>query len=287
MTLRNYVPAIHIHPILLVFIAISFFTGTFVELFIILAIVLIHELGHYTMATLFKWRIRSIMLWIFGGVMDTDEHGNRPLREEMLVTIAGPFQHILIYGIIWLIAVNELLPSSIILLMVHYNTLILLFNLIPIWPLDGGKFLFLLLSSFLAYRTAYNRTLLISLIFCSIFLLLQLFVFPFTLSSVLLILFLLKENRMDWKQRYYVFMRFLIKRYQGETPIKGIRSIVVSCENSLMDVFSRFHREREHAIYIKFPGDNRKTIAEKDCLQHFFYEKQFDKSIGEIARYLD
>ncbi|MEN1970476.1 site-2 protease family protein [Lentibacillus sp. N15] len=287
MTRHNYLPAIHIHPILLVFIAISFVTGTFTELMIILSIVLIHELGHYTMAKVFKWRIRSIMLWIFGGVMDTDEHGNRPILEEILVTIAGPLQHVLIYGIIQIIAMNELFPSSVIIIMVHYNTLIMLFNLLPLWPLDGGKILFLLLSSFLAYRTAYHSVLVISFVVCLVFLVLQLFIFPFTLSSFLLFLFLLKENRMDWKQRYYVFMRFLLKRYQGDTPINGIRSIVVSCENSMLDVFARFHRNQKHAIYIEFPGDKRKTIAENDCLRQFFYEKQYNKTIGEIASYAD
>ncbi|MTW84199.1 stage IV sporulation protein FB [Virgibacillus dakarensis] len=285
MTVHKYLPAVHIHPILLVFIAISFFTGTFVELFVILSIVLLHEFGHYTMALLYKWRIRSIMLWIFGGVMDTDEHGNRPLREEMLVTIAGPFQNIILYGIIFVVSAGEVLPPSIITMLLHYNTLILLFNLLPIWPLDGGKFLFLLLSSLLPYQKAYHSVIIVSLLACTSLLLLQLFVFPFTLSSFLLILFLLKENRMDWKQRYYVFMRFLLNRYQGSAPVKGIRSIVVPYDCTLMDVFAHFHREKRHSIYIQFPENQRKLIEENDCLQRFFYDKQYNKPIGEIARY--
>ena len=86
---------------LIVFI-ISFMTGTFMELSIILLIVLIHELGHYAMSQVFKWRVESIMLWVFGGVMRTDEHGNSTIFEEALVTIAGPFQHVTIYIVLYI-----------------------------------------------------------------------------------------------------------------------------------------------------------------------------------------
>src|SRR5699024_11983500 len=60
----------------------------------LLSIVLFHELGHYGAAKFFKWRIKGIMLWIFGGVMDTDEHGNKPFHEDIIVTVAGPLQHL-------------------------------------------------------------------------------------------------------------------------------------------------------------------------------------------------
>src|SRR5699024_6932825 len=97
MTTSRILPPIHIHPILIIFIIISFVTGTFLQLFIILSIVLFHELGHYGAGKFFKWRIKGIMLWIFGGVMDTDEHGNRPFHEDIIVTVAGPLQHLYIY----------------------------------------------------------------------------------------------------------------------------------------------------------------------------------------------
>src|SRR5699024_4603673 len=128
-TILKHMPSIHIHPILMVFIAIAFITGTFMELTIILAIVFIHELGHYSMGQLFKWRIRGIMLWIFGGVMDTDEHGNRPIHEEVLVTIAGPFQHIVIYVVVFFVSSANLLPASVLELIIYYNTAIFIFTI--------------------------------------------------------------------------------------------------------------------------------------------------------------
>ena len=50
-----------------------------------------------------------------------------------------------------------------------YNLMILLFNLFPIWPLDGGKLVFLLLSLKNPFPDAHRLTLLISTLFLSLF----------------------------------------------------------------------------------------------------------------------
>ncbi|MFA1822547.1 site-2 protease family protein [Virgibacillus oceani] len=283
--IKNNLKKVHIHPILIVFILISFLTGTFVELSIILSIVLIHEFGHFMMASYFKWRIRRIMLWSFGGVMETDEHGNRPIWEEALVIIAGPFQHLVIYAAIFLISGMQLMPSSVVNLMFYYNTIILLFNLLPIWPLDGGKLLFLFLSSQFPFKSAYHFIILFSMFTSILLLILQLWLLPFTLSALFIMLFLYLENRMEWKHRYFVFMRFLLKRYEGNSSISGITSIVLPHNSSLMEVFSHFKRQKKHAIYVTYPNQKRKMIDETECLRNYFYYKYYNKTMGEIADY--
>src|SRR5699024_8922415 len=141
MTTSRILPPIHIHPILIIFIIISFVTGTFLQLFIILSIVLFHELGHYGAAKFFKWRIKVSMLWIFGCVMDTDELGNKPFHEDIIVTVVCPLQHLFIYLFLFIDSLGQiqLISTPIWDKVFLYNTLILLFNLLPIWPLDGGK----------------------------------------------------------------------------------------------------------------------------------------------------
>lgn len=267
----------------MIFIVISFLTGTFAELIIILTIVLIHELGHYFVARRFNWRIKSIMLWVFGGVMNTEEHGNRPLHEEALVVIAGPLQNVFIYGLIYLLSLNNLLPTSILELAFYYNTAILLFNLLPIWPLDGGKLLFIILSSLLPYRKAYHFVIIFSIILSLFILIVQLIFFDFTLSVFFIMIFLLMENRTEWKHRFFVFIRFLLNRYEGNTSVKSIQPLVVSHQVTLMEVFKRFKRDKKHSIFITFPNNKREFIDEADCLHCYFYEKEYNKKVGEIV----
>jgi stage IV sporulation protein FB len=264
----------------MVFIGISFLTGTFLELSVILAIVLVHELGHYIAARSFKWRIRRIMLWVFGGVMDTDEHGNRPIWQEVIVTVAGPIQHLFIYLIIFFTAQTEWLSPYILETILYYNTAILVFNLLPIWPLDGGKLLLLFLSMKFPYKKAYNNTILFSLIGSGLFVCFQFF--PFTLSSFLIMIFLFMENRKEWKHRHYVFMRFLLNRYEGITQVKKVQPIYVSGKDKLMDVFSLFKRDKKHSIYIQYNENSRLSVDETECLRSYFYDKQLNTPVGEV-----
>src|SRR5690625_2653844 len=125
---------IHLHPLLLLLILLSLLTGTFIQLFIILFIVLIHELGHYLAATYYKWRIDYIMLWVFGGVMKTEESSHRSIKEECIVTLAGPFQHIILFFVLTGLSVCQLLPEPILQQAHYYNGIILMFNLLPIYP---------------------------------------------------------------------------------------------------------------------------------------------------------
>ncbi|MFD1065385.1 site-2 protease family protein [Oceanobacillus locisalsi] len=280
-SLKNAFQLIHFHPILWIFIVISFLTGSFTELTIIFSIVFLHELGHYIAASSFRWRISAIMLWAFGGVMKTDEHGTRPVREEAIVIMAGPFVQVLIYGLLYAMSPFGIIPEYYYELILYYNTIILLFNLLPIWPLDGGKLIFLILTTFLTFKKAYYTTIIASLAICAIIILAQLFFFPFTLSSFLIWLFLIHENRKEWKYRFYVFIRFLLKRYEGGHFVRAIQPIYASSHDSFLDVLARFHREKKHTIYIEYPDKERVSVEDNECLAFYFNERPYRKTIGE------
>ncbi len=78
------------------------------------------------------------MVWPFGGVMETDDFYNRPSKEEFWVVIAGPLQHIWIY-IVLLVMDGYHVEHVFLDQLWIVNTVILLFNLLPVLPLDGGK----------------------------------------------------------------------------------------------------------------------------------------------------
>lgn len=281
MTFHKTLPRIHIHPVLIVFMIIAFLTGTFMELSIILFIVFVHELGHFFMAKKYRWRVRSVTLWVFGGVMDTDEHGSRPNREEFFVTIAGPLQHLWIYLMLFFLFPFFQVPASVAHTVFYYNTVILMFNLMPIWPLDGGKLLFNVLSAVLPFKKAYYRTLLISMVSSFILIIMVLFVLPFNLSAFLVIAFLLYENKADWNKRFYVFIRFLLSRYEGNVVFSSLVPITVNFDRSFMDVFSQFYREKNHPIYIIAPNGAKTMVDEQVCLDYYFRNRQ-NKKIGDV-----
>src|SRR5690625_5700290 len=78
---------IYLHPTFWFLFVLSIMTGMFYHLSIVFVIVTWHELGHFFMAKYFNWQVRKITLWMFGGVMETDEHLNKPLLQQIFFTI--------------------------------------------------------------------------------------------------------------------------------------------------------------------------------------------------------
>lgn len=277
-------PKIHIHPLLMVFIMISIVTGTFINLLIMFVIVLWHELGHYMMARYFNWHIESVVLWVFGGVMKTDEHGTCRLYEDILVTMAGPLQHLFIYLVLLLCDYFNILSPTLLQLAFQYNVIILLFNLLPIYPLDGGKLLFYMMSLFAPFRKAYHFILIFSMCLSIVIIIVKLIYFPFTLSVLLIISFILLENRTEWKNRMFVFRRFLLRRLKKINYEKKIEKLVATEHDLLIHIFSQFKRERTYIIYVKQLNSMRK-LHEYDCLTAFFYDKKLTRKISDLVIY--
>ncbi len=103
--------------------------------------VLLHELGHSVIAMRYKIPVRSITLFIFGGVAQIGAEPPSAMA-EFWIAIAGPvvsFTLAIIFGLLQSI----LTPIAPLLALVKYlayiNAALALFNLIPGFPLDGGR----------------------------------------------------------------------------------------------------------------------------------------------------
>lgn len=103
--------------------------------------VLLHELSHSLVAEHFKIPVRSITLFIFGGVSDI---GAEPptARAEFLMALAGPLMSLVLGGIfvgISRAAASIAVVATIAGVLGYINLLLGVFNLIPGFPLDGGR----------------------------------------------------------------------------------------------------------------------------------------------------
>ena len=105
--------------------------------------VLLHELGHSWVALRNAIPVRSITLFIFGGVAQI---GHVPLSPgvQFRIAIAGPLVSLALaglFGIVWLVARTFPYLAGPTLWLARTNLLLALFNLIPGLPLDGGRVL--------------------------------------------------------------------------------------------------------------------------------------------------
>lgn len=268
---------IHIHPLLWLMLFIGYVTGSFAELLIILTIVSIHELGHLAMAFFFRWRINKVMLWPFGGVMETDEYYSRPNHEEFFVILFGPLQHLWIYAAVYLMKIWGVLPPQILDYALLYNTYLLMFNLLPVWPLDGGKLLFLFLSKYRPFKKAYQAVMIFSAYLIVLLLFLAVLYNWSTLHTIMLACFLLYEIRLEWKRKQFVFLRHLMARKINRRLFKNSKTIIVPPYITVSEAADQFYKGYYHILTIVADHHQKKPIGsveENECLHTMFNHKK-------------
>ncbi len=121
--------------------------------------VLLHELGHSYVALRYGIGISSITLWIFGGVAALDripEEWNR----EFWIAVAGPVVSVAV-GVVCLLSLPFLPAGYPVLLFVVgwlgvVNIVLAVFNLLPAFPMDGGRILRALLARSMPRARATN-----------------------------------------------------------------------------------------------------------------------------------
>jgi stage IV sporulation protein FB len=128
--------------------------------------VLLHEFGHIAMARRFGVRTPDVILLPIGGVARLERMPERP-QQELLVALAGPAVTLAIAALLWLfLATRGAAPSfrateltadgnavHALAQLCVLNVYLLLFNLLPAFPMDGGR----VLRALLALRLGYAR----------------------------------------------------------------------------------------------------------------------------------
>ena len=189
---------------------------------------------------MFRIKVNSINLYPLGGITRLNIDLNVSLYKELLILLGGP-----IFQFNSLILLKYLFPME--LEMINYYFYgILLFNLLPIYPLDGGRILNLLVELFTPYKLSIKISILISY-----FSLLIIFLINSSNNIILMIMFLLVLIIKEEKKIDYIYHKFILERYLNNYRFKKTK-IISNKDN--------FYRNKKHIIRNK----NR-----------YYYEKEY------------
>ena len=227
------------------------------------------------------------MLLPFGGVAEVDEHGNRSLKEELIVTLSGPVQHIWLQAAAFLLSFFGVVSGADYELFTYYNSSFLptlFFNLLPILALlNGGKLLFLLFSYYHSFQQAHHFMLIASTIFLSIYVPFPI-VSPSQLNMWVITTFFVYSLYMEHKQRMYTCIRFLLERYYGkQTTIFRLKPIIVNESDSVYGVLLQFQRGCKHPIIVERDGHKLSELDENELLHAYFADKRTTSTVGDLV----
>jgi Zn-dependent protease/CBS domain-containing protein len=135
---RHYFPAVLTHRF-----AWQYWSLGIVAALLLFASVLVHELGHCLVAMRYRIPIAQITLFIFGGMAQIKREAPTP-KAEFLIAIAGPIVSVVLGLGFWVLAALPGSPPAMVALSEHLrniNLILAIFNLVPGYPLDGGRVL--------------------------------------------------------------------------------------------------------------------------------------------------
>ncbi len=227
------------HILFYIFALICFLTGYFYNFLVFTLIIITHELGHIIGGLICKWPIEKIIIFPLGGLTIFKTKINIPLYQELFVTIMGP-----LFQITFFLIDNQYIKDL--------NLLILLFNLLPILPLDGSKIINTILNKFFSYYNSIIISVFISMVFITAILIYN----KYNLISFLIVIFLIKESLNNYLNKNKFLNKLLLE--------KKLYNLYFNKRKIIKNRY-QFFKNKTHIINI-----NNKYITEKEFLRKTF-----------------
>ena len=234
-----------------IIIALGFvLAGYFSNLIVFTSIIIIHELGHIITGLHFKYKLDKVIIYPYGGMTKFNTIINTNINKDILVAISGVIVQSIYFILITILYTKGYIREYIYNQFTIYNKSILLFNILPIIPLDGSKIINLILSKYLYYNLSNRLTIIISFITIIIILITRIYEYNY---SFIIILGLLMKNIYDfYKNLEYIYNKFILERYLYKITYPK----------------KKMYKNKSHYFYI-----NNQLLKEDDYLRSIYSKR--------------
>ena len=194
-------------------------TGDFKRVILTFLIIIIHETGHLFFLKTFKVSVTKLTIYPFGGLIKTNKLINFSPLKELLISLGGILNQLILYILFFYLYKYSFINTYSYNLFLSINTSLILFNIIPIYPLDGYIILNSLLNLIIPYLKSNIISLIISIITLIIFIL---YSYNNKINSIFVISFLLYKLYNYLKEYKYIHNKFILERSMYDIPYNKI-----------------------------------------------------------------
>jgi stage IV sporulation protein FB len=283
---------IRIHPLFILLLAGAFVAGMFRDALVLFIIVILHELGHAAAANELGYEVERVSLLPFGGVakLRYGDMGFHP-RDEAIVAVAGPFVNLVLALFAFALYIAGIWSEEFYHLVLKLNLWIVVFNMLPGLPLDGGRILRAARSRRIGFESATREAYRVSLLIATVLVCIG----GFALWSghphfgiLVLGVFLLLTAIAGRRDTRVETMRFLdAMRQNKQKKPQLVRAIALHKSDPLRDAVIQFAPDRYHMLYVLSDDNQVERVIEEKEVIHAVFAGHWLTSVGDIFDILE
>lgn len=269
-----------IHPLFFIFGLYFALTGKVFSFIVYTLCAVIHELGHFNQSEKLGYALKKIVLMPYGALIKGDLSEIK-YKDEVLISLAGPFYNVVlglfIMALWWMFPATYAYTDEI----VQANFSLAIINLLPCYPLDGGRVLFATLSIFTNRKTA--KTVVKSLAILLSLLLFALFVYSLfntvNLTLFFFSLFIIVGALNKNEQSSYVK---IYKNLTYKTPNQPqvVKKLIVSGQTEIKWLYRVINKDYYYQIIVENNG--KKVVLEGERLFKVLSENSAYQKLNEV-----
>ena len=205
-----------------ILLVLSMLAGYYKDILTIYFILIIHEVGHYIIMRYYSINIKSITLYPYGGLIKSDMLINTNSYKVLLISLGGIIIQCIFSIIFFILYKIGYVGNSYYFLFNKYNFYIILFNLLPMFPLDGFKIFNSLIEIFFSFKLSIKISIIFNFITLILFIL---YLYFYRINNYIIITFLLTSLINYLISFKYILNKFYLERIIYNINYNGLISV--------------------------------------------------------------
>lgn len=255
---------ISFHPVLWVMALASFLSGQFLSFFMLFILILFHEAAHAMTAACFKWKVVKLTLLPFGGQLEVKSILNKPVCEELAVACSGPLFHILVH----LLMICFQPPFPLADELYHLNLQLLLFNLLPVWPLDGGRVVYSVANHLFPFKKSVYLTITVSSI--SLLAILLILLNGLQFQWALLYIYSAVCTWQLYLNRHLLHKQFLLEKWGDHASDHKVKTTVIKHSVNIHILVNKLYKGRKQYFILMRNGKMIGNLSDDMIIKRYF-----------------